>query len=158
MILSRRLVTLQTGRCPTEPLCRLRRQLPFQESLYGVLMPPQKREVPAVRAVGFANEEVGDSNLWFPNSSIEPAAASGSGHCPAATPTSNPQGILRIRRNQPLQSMAAGFVFCPAAASACRLSLQRPPLERFLFDFITADLQPARFESTKVLYTDSMEK
>ena len=116
MILSRRLVTLQTGRCPTEPLSRLRRQLPFQESLYGVLMPPLKREVPAVRAVGFANEEFGDSNLWFPNSSIEPAAASGSGHCPAATPTSNPQGILRIRRNQPLQCMAAGFVCYPAAA------------------------------------------
>ena len=31
-------------------------------------------------------------------------------------------GVLR-RRNQPLQFMAAGFVFCPAAASACRLSL-----------------------------------
>ncbi|MDD7414203.1 MAG: hypothetical protein PUK86_13480, partial [bacterium] len=76
----------------------------------------------------------------------------------SAVPTINPQGILRIRRNQPLQSMAAGFVFCPAAASACRLSLQRPPLERFLFVFLTADLQPARFESTKVLYTDSMEK
>ncbi|MDY2793223.1 MAG: hypothetical protein SOT76_10860, partial [Eubacteriales bacterium] len=43
----------------------------------------------------------------------------------SAVPTVNPQGILRIRRNQPLQSMAAGFVFCPAAASACRLSLPK---------------------------------
>ena len=41
----------------------------------------------------------------------------------SAVPTVNPQGILRIRRNQPLQSMAAGFVCYPAAASACRLSL-----------------------------------
>ena len=28
--------------------------------------------------------EFGNSNLWFPNSSPEPAAASGTGHCPAA--------------------------------------------------------------------------
>ena len=27
--------------------------------------------------------EFGNSNLWFPNSSKEPAAASGAGHCPA---------------------------------------------------------------------------
>ena len=58
-----------------QPLSRFQRQLPFQESLYGVLMPPLKREVPAVRAVGFANEEFGDSNLWSPDSSIESAAA-----------------------------------------------------------------------------------
>ena len=67
---------------------------------------------------------------------VAPAAASGSGHCPpaaasacrlsspeSAAPTENPQRILRIRRNQPLQFMAADFVFCSAAASACRLSL-----------------------------------
>ena len=48
-----------------------------------------------------------------------PAAASGTGHCPA-TPTHNPQRILRIRRNQPLQFMAADFAFYPAAASGSR--------------------------------------
>ena len=36
---------------------------------------------------------------------------------------SNPQGTLRIRRNRELQSMVPDFVFCPAAASASRLSL-----------------------------------
>ena len=34
-----------------------------------------------------------------------------------ALPARNPQGILRIRRNQPLQFMAAGFVCYSAAAS-----------------------------------------
>ena len=38
----------------------------------------------------------------------------------SATPTGNPQEALRIRRNQPLHSMAAGFVFYPAAAGGCR--------------------------------------
>ena len=56
-----------------------RRQLPFQESLYGVPAPPLIGEVPAVQAVGFVE----------------------------AMPTYNPQRILRIRRPWPLQPMAA---------------------------------------------------
>ena len=43
-------------------------------------------------------------------SSIECAAASGSRPCRPAAPPRNPQGILRIRRNQPLQFMAVDFV------------------------------------------------
>ena len=75
-------------------------------------------------------------------SSIEPAAASGTGHCPAensgspiyasrirrqnqlklvracsACTTINLRRSPQIRRNQPLQCMAADFVCCPAAAS-----------------------------------------
>ena len=72
-------------------------------------------------------------------SSIEPAAAGG---CrlslfASAMPTLNPWRIPWIRRNQPLQFMAAGFVFypavasgtghCPAAAGGCRLSLPALP-------------------------------
>ena len=45
-------------------------------------------------------------------SGAEPPPAGGA----SATPTCNPQGILRIRRNQPLQSMAAGFVCYPVEA------------------------------------------
>ena len=41
----------------------------------------------------------------------------------AAAPPHNPQRILRIRRTQPLQFMAAGFVCYSAAAGGCRLSL-----------------------------------
>ena len=47
--------------------------------------------------------EFGNSNLWFPNSSLEPAAASGTGHCPAA---------------------ASGCRHClPGASTASKLSL-----------------------------------
>ena len=40
---------------------------------------------PSIRKEPCGFAEFGNSNLWFPNSSIEPAAASGSGHCPAAS-------------------------------------------------------------------------
>ena len=69
------------------------------------------------------------SNICFPNSSIEPAAAGGCRHCPVI----NLRRIPQIRRNQPLQSMAAGFVFCPAAATGCRLSLPAAPNEKTTF-------------------------
>ena len=55
---------------------------------------------------------IGNSNLWFPISSIEPAVASGCRPC-------RPEN----RRNRPLQSMAVDFVCCCAAAGGCRLSL-----------------------------------
>ena len=84
---------LQTGRCPTEPLSRLRRQLPFQESLYGVLMPPLKGEVPAVRAEGFQNADLGRSNLWRPmvvtrtgGSKWQSALPTGASSCVQAQP------------------------------------------------------------------------
>ena len=37
---------------------------------------------PTIRKESCGFEEFGNSNLWFPNSCREPAAASGSGHCP----------------------------------------------------------------------------
>ena len=48
--------------------------------------PPLKGEAAAKRTEGFNHTEFGNFNLWFPNSSIEPAVASGTGHCPAAAP------------------------------------------------------------------------
>ena len=49
-----------------KPLSLFRRQLPFQESLYDVLMHPLKGEVHAKRAVGFSNANpsvaIGDSS------------------------------------------------------------------------------------------------
>ena len=50
--------------------------------------------------------EFGNSNLWFPNSSPEPAEAGGSGHCPvkkAASPTfPRPYSqMLRMRQRRP---------------------------------------------------------
>ena len=36
-----------------------------------------------MQAVGFMGAEFGNFNVWFPNSSIEPAAASGTGYYPA---------------------------------------------------------------------------
>ena len=45
-------------------------------------LPPLKGEVAAKRTEGFNHTEFGNLNLWFPNSSIEPAEASGTGHCP----------------------------------------------------------------------------
>ena len=121
---------------------------------------PNRQCRPSIRRESCGFGETSRFNLWRLVSVFCPATASACrlSLSESAVPTVNPQGILRIRRNQPLQSMAAGFAFCPAAASGCRLSLRRPPLERFLFVFLTADLQPARFESTKVLYTDSTEK
>ena len=60
-----------------------------------------------MRAAGFAGAEFGNSNLWFPNSSIEPAAAGGTGHCP----------------------VAEGFAWsapAPSAGSACLNRRQQP--------------------------------
>ena len=100
-------------------------------------MPLLKGEVPAARAVWFGNTEFGNSicpaaieeyssqtsvGVW---GSAKRSEASPSQPA-SATPTSNPQGILRIRRTQPLQFMAAGFVFYPAVATECRLSLPEP--------------------------------
>ena len=45
--------------------------------LTATTMPPPKGETPAVQAVGFEDAEFGKFNLCFPNSSIEPAVASG---------------------------------------------------------------------------------
>ena len=65
-----------SGHCPAEPLSRLWRQLPFQESLTAPNVPPLKGEVPAARAARFSNAESGSFNLWLPDSSIGCAAAS----------------------------------------------------------------------------------
>ena len=49
-----------------QPLSRFQRQLPFQGSHGRADMPPLKGEVPAVRAEGFQNVDLGRSNLWRP--------------------------------------------------------------------------------------------
>ena len=63
-----------------------------------------------------------DRFVWLRGSQWVQAQPAGSSW-QSALPTHNPQGSLRIRRNQPLQFMAADFVCYPAAASGCRLSL-----------------------------------
>ena len=56
----------------------LRRQFPFHGSLLRFrTMSPLKGEVGAKRAEGLRHGEFGNSNLWFLNSSPEPAAATG---------------------------------------------------------------------------------
>ena len=72
-----------SGSRPCRPFSPLRERLPFQGSLYAAPVPPLKGEVTAKQAVGFMGAEFGNSDLWFPNSSIEPAAASGTGYYPA---------------------------------------------------------------------------
>ena len=54
--------------------------------------------------------EFGKSNLWFPNSSPEPADASGCRHCLPATPTGVFRRIPENRRIRELQSMVPEFV------------------------------------------------
>ena len=59
---------------------------PFRSAIGCAVMPLLKGEVPAMQAVGFISAEFGKSNLCFPNSSPEPAAATGCRPCrPAAT-------------------------------------------------------------------------
>ena len=77
-------------------------------------------------------DRTGGSRLWgatpsFPTTKHPEALIygrrmrlAGASSWQSAAPTYNPQEILRIQRNQPLQSMAAGFVCYPAAAGGCR--------------------------------------
>ena len=48
---------------------------PFRSAIGCAVMPLLKGEVPAMQAVGFISAEFGKSNLCFPNSSPDPAAA-----------------------------------------------------------------------------------
>ena len=52
---------------------------------------------PSIRKEPCGFAEFGNSNLWFPNSSIEPAAASGSGHCPAASGCFDHRGDVGVK-------------------------------------------------------------
>ena len=59
---------------------------PFRSAIGCAVMPLLKGEVPAMQAVGFISAEFGKSNLCFPNSSPDPAAATCCRPCrPAAT-------------------------------------------------------------------------
>ena len=84
---------------------------------------PNRQCRPSIRRESCGFEETSRSNLWRLVSCAIRRQLVAPGTARPATPTSNPQGILRIRRNQPLQCMAAGFVYYPAAATGCRLSL-----------------------------------
>ena len=98
---------------PFRRACTPRPCLPFQESPGRDEYASPERGGACCAGGGVQNEEFGNFNVWFPNSSIEPAAASGSGHCPAAAGGSRQRRLtirrkfLRIRRPWPLQPMAA---------------------------------------------------
>ncbi len=57
--------------------------------------------------------EFGNSNVWFPNSSIEPAAASGTGHCPVGV-----WGSAKRQRSLP-QSARVGNADQQSARDSC---------------------------------------
>ena len=76
-----------------QPLSRFQRQLPFQGSHGRADMPPLKGEVPAVRAEGFQNADLGRSNLWRPmvvtrtgGSKWQSALPTGASSCVQAQP------------------------------------------------------------------------
>ena len=84
---------------------------PFRGASIAHSVPPMKGEVPAARAEGFETQTSAAPIYGGQQSLTKPAAAK------SAMPTGVFRRIPENRRNQPLQSMAADFVFCPAAAS-----------------------------------------
>ena len=108
---------------------------------------PSRQRRPIIRweACGFA--EFGDSNLWFPNSLPDPAAASGAGHCPAAAAGARRPSLPSRQRRPIIRWEACGFAefgdsnlwspnSCsvrrqqPGAGSACRQRVAVGPADQ----------------------------
>ena len=91
-----------TGHCPAQNSgtsiygSRFRRQNPRQQVAVGTADPGNARQPIRKEPCGFA--EINRSNLWRLISSIEPAAATGTGHCPVIRARWSRRGLGRCAR------------------------------------------------------------